>query len=78
MTAKPCPPPTPRITANRETFRAYARADNRQALMDAMRHQAEQYFGCPVELIRADAEANARQGDHNHAWRASSLWKARP
>lgn len=59
----------------KETFQAFARADTRSELIDLMRKQAEQYFGCKVEL----REASAQPGPNGQrAYQGSSRWVARP
>lgn len=65
--AKPAP-----ATYARETFHAVAHSDSRQGLMDAMRAQAEGYFGCRVELREATGQRVSGQ------YRGTSRWVARP
>ncbi len=59
-------------TFARETFHAVAHSDTRQGLMDAMRAQAEGYFGCRVELREATGQRVSGQ------YRGTSRWVARP
>lgn len=73
----PAVPTPPRLPAGhtRETFQAFGRADTRDALMDAMRAQAEAYFGGKVELRNAQAQpAPPRSGT---TYQGSSYWTAR-
>ena len=59
----------------RETFQAFARANTRDALMDAMRSQAEAYFGGPVELKDASAQPGPQGGQASY--QGTSRWHAR-
>lgn len=66
------PHPVKPVTFARETFHAVAHSDTRQGLMDAMRAQAEGYFGCRVELRGATGQRASGQ------YRGTSRWVARP
>lgn len=69
-------PPQPAPPGPRESFQAFARSDSREALMDAMRVQAEAYFGGPVELKEASAQPGPN-GGVTFAFQGSSRWVAR-
>ena len=60
----------------RETFQAFARANDCDELMDAMRSQAEAYFGGPVELKEASAQPGPN-GGVTFAFQGASRWHAR-
>ena len=75
----PIPTPPRRFSPDvftRETFHAYARANSRADLMDAMRSQAEAYFGCKVELRDATAQPGP-SGGTTFAFQGASRWVAR-
>ena len=67
--------PQRRPQMGRETFQAFARANSREALMDAMRSQAEAYFGGPVELKEASAQPGPQGGQASY--QGTSRWCAR-
>ena len=75
-------PPRPAPPGPRETFQAFARSDSREGLMDAMRGQAEAYFGCKVELCQSSAQpatGGARPVTRPATqYQGSSFWVARP
>lgn len=72
----PVPTPPRPIPGPRETFHAYARANSRIELMDAMRAQAESYFGCKAELRDATAQPGP-SGGATFAFQGASRWVAR-
>lgn len=70
-------PPRPAPPGPRETFQAFARSDSREGLMDAMRGQAEAYFGCKVELCKSSAQPAGVRSVVTQ-YQGSSFWVARP
>lgn len=83
---KPDPPkPHAPATFARETFQAFGRASSREALMDAMRAQAAEYFGCRVELRDASVQLGPAASPRGSAsapaqarYQGTSRWVARP
>lgn len=71
----PASMPQRRPQMGRETFQAFARANTREALMDAMSSQAEAYFGGPVELKEASAQPGPQGGQASY--QGTSRWCAR-